>query len=486
MRKQRSSFTNTEAQALNEINFTDAGNAERLVRDYGDIIRYDRTRSTWHSYNAKRGVWVEGPVAIEALAKKTIKAWLHQSIDEDDSMTKRTVDWAMRSLATNSLKAMVTQARLEDEIEVQTHEFDADDWLLNCLNGTVDLRTGELRPHRPEDLLTMQAPVRYNPDAKCPRFDKFEEEIFLGDREAIDYLNRVLGHALTGDPVEQKLYVLDGDGRNGKNVIADLMLKLLGPYACQADHNLLLSRNNPDHPANIADLKGRRLVIANETDKGKRFAESLMKSLTGNDFVKGRDMYEKWGTFRRTFTVFLVTNHLPDVSGNDDAIWRRIERFELKAKFLDLCNFTDGPKAELQFEREYGLTNRLFREEAEGILALLVRSCLEWSPQAKAPASVDLSTQDYKAKADHLERFVAERGQVGPEYTSMAKPLHDAYVSWCKVAKPPVNKPMDTNDFKEELEKKYVQKRSNRGQKWFGIGLATVHATNHEELGRTG
>ena len=192
---------------------------------------------------------------------------------------------------------------------VLTGELNANTMLLNVRNGTIDLRTGKLRPHDPKDLITKMCPVAFDPNARCPRWERFENEVFLGDRDLIGYMRRKLGYALTADDSIQEIDILHGDGSNGKNVLVDTVYRILGDYACIADDGLLMAKRFEDHPTGLADLDGRRFVVASETGDGRRLAESLVKKLTGNGIIKARRMRQDFYEFKRTFKIFLATNH---------------------------------------------------------------------------------------------------------------------------------------------------------------------------------
>src|SRR5262249_87054 len=148
-----------------------------------------------------------------------------------------------------------------------------DPFLLNVLNGTIDLRTGKLREHRREDHLTKLAPVKYDPDATCPLWLKFLHRIMDGNTDLIEYLQRVVGYCLTGDVSEQAMWFHHGSGQNGKSTFLLTILAMLGDYAIQAVSELLMVKHNEAHPTERADLFRTRLAATIETEQGKRMAE---------------------------------------------------------------------------------------------------------------------------------------------------------------------------------------------------------------------
>ena len=194
-------------------------------------------------------------------------------------------------------------------------DLDRDPWLLNASNGTIDLRTGTLQPHRREDLLTRCIPVAYDPDAACPTWDSFLARIMAGNANLISFLQRAVGYALTGVIREHVLLILWGSGRNGKSTFLNTLRTLLGPYAMKAPSELLMVSNNDRHPTERADLLGKRFVAAIETEQGRRLAEVFVKEATGGDPIRARRMREDFWEFQPTHKVFLATNHKPVITG---------------------------------------------------------------------------------------------------------------------------------------------------------------------------
>jgi P4 family phage/plasmid primase-like protien len=214
---------------------------------------------------------------------------------------------------------------LKKLLAVDPTTLDSDPWLLNCSNGTLDLRTGFLREHRPTDYVTKLAPVTFNPAAQAPRFGAFLMEIFAGDVPVVEFLSRWFGYAATGSIREQKLVFHWGKGSNGKTTLIETVEAVLGDYATTAPQGLLTAKNGDErHPAEIADLHGRRLVTASESEEGAKLREAFIKLTTGGDKLKGRRLYGQLFQFAPTHKLQLLTNHKPQIRGSDFAIWRRI------------------------------------------------------------------------------------------------------------------------------------------------------------------
>jgi putative DNA primase/helicase len=224
-----------------------------------------------------------------------------------------------------SLRAMVDLARSEPGIHVSPDDLDRDPWRLNVLNGTLDLRTGELEPQDPDDLITKLAPVEYDPEAKCVTWLGFLDRIMDGNQDLIDFLQRAAGYSLTGETTERVLFVLHGVGRNGKTTLLESLQAVLGEYAKVMAAEMLMARKNDGGiPNDVAALKGARLVTASEAEEGTRLGEAKVKQLTGGDTITARFLYGEFFSFRSEFKIWLATNHKPDVRGTDKAIWDRL------------------------------------------------------------------------------------------------------------------------------------------------------------------
>ena len=207
-------------------------------------------------------------------------------MDAKQFLTKDVVDFAVATSGHGKLIAMLKLAAAD--VPVAVDDLDANPWLLNCPNGTIDLRTGELRSHRHEDNLTKLCPTNFNPDAGSYHFDRFLEGLF-DDGPTIDFLQRFFGYCLTGDVREQILAVFHGVGSNGKSTLLNAIEDTLGTdFSAAAPPSLLIEKKNESHPTELAGLFGKRLVIAQETNAGARLAEATVKILTGGtSFPRG-------------------------------------------------------------------------------------------------------------------------------------------------------------------------------------------------------
>jgi putative DNA primase/helicase len=299
-------------------------------------------------------------------------------------------------------------------------------WLLGVDNGVIDLHDGKLLPHDRKYLITSLSPARYQHDALCPRWMQFLAEIMAGNQAMIEALQRLAGYFLTGDISVQILPILYGPGANGKNVFLDTLVGIMGPYAEEAPDGLLTVRQGDEHPTEIADLHGKRLVVASETEEGRKMRIGLVKKITGNRYLKGRFMRQDYFQFERTHKTVLVTNNRPIVTESSNAIWRRLRLIPF------MVTIPEG-------KQDKHLTDKLVAEWP-GILAWAVRPCLEWQRwqcDLEFPEAVKRATEEYRADSDHVADFIAEccvdwHGHEDQNMRTPKERVYMAYCSWCR------------------------------------------------------
>jgi putative DNA primase/helicase len=443
------------------VNLTDLGNAERLVERHGVDLRYVYAWEKWLVWDGR--VWkVDDTGEVERRAKETVRAiYVEASNAEGADARKALASHAKSSEARGRIEAMISLARSEPGIAIAPEELDADPWALTTPNGTLDLRAGELRPHRREDHITKASPVEYDPDAAAPAWAAFLERVLPGE-ELRAFVRRVVGYSATGDTSEQCMMINHGTGANGKSTFQEAIAAALGNYAMRAPTEMLLAKHSSGIPNDVARLKGARFVSASETEEGRRLAESLVKDLTGQDTITARFMRAEWFDFRPTHKLWLSTNHKPEIRGTDTAIWRRIR--------LVPWAVTIPP-----VQQDKKLPSKL-REELPGILAWIVKGCLEWQREGlRPPAEVRRATGKYRAEMDVLAAFIDDECVVSEHATASAKALYSAYRGWC-----------EENGEKAESQRRFGGRLKERGYEsgrittgarkgaveWYGIGLA--------------
>jgi P4 family phage/plasmid primase-like protien len=395
---------------------TDLGNAERLVDLHGEDLRFAPGIGwlVWDGRRFKRDE--DGEVVRRAAA--TVRALYREAATiEDQAVREATAGWARKSESASRLNAMVTLAESRPEIVVAPDELDADPWLLNVENGTLDLRTGELRPHSREDLITKLAPVLSDPAATCPRFDRFLSEITRGNSELVAFHRRLAGYTLTGSVREHVLPFLYGGGRNGKTTYVSTLQAMLGDYAAAAPSGLLLGeRDEADPRSGVAQLHGRRFVAVTESSQGRRLNEELVKKLTGADRRRASYLYRDSFEYAPTDKIWLQGNHKPEIRGTDPAIWARI----LLVPFL----------VSFEGREDRDLAEKL-AAELPGILSWALAGCLEWQRDGlRPPVTVREATRGYRREMDRLLAFLETRCQFEEGAFTPTPTLKGAYAAW--------------------------------------------------------
>jgi len=434
---------------------TDLGNARRLIQDHGRDLHYCPELGGWLVWDGTR--WKRDATAeVMRRAKATVERMYHEEVPRlaDEKERVAMAKWAIQSEADRRLVAMLHLAESEPGVPVTPNELDRDPWALNVLNGTLDLRTGALRPHRREDLVTKLIPVTYDQTAECPLWKRCLERV-LPDSEVRGFVKKAVGYALTGDTREQILVIPYGTGANGKTTIFRTLTHLLADYACHTPSDTLLVRR--DRVLNdLARLRGMRLVVAIEAEGGRRLAEALVKQMTGEDPLTARFLYREFFDFEPTFKLFLVVNHKPEIRGTDHAIWRRIRLVPFTVTIPD-------------DEQDKMLREKL-AAESSAILRWAVEGCLLWQQEGLvAPSEVTQATAEYREAMDTLGMFLSECCVVDPAGEEKAKILYERYVSWCHQAGE--KKPVSRKKFGMLLEERRFQHRKDGDVFWRGLRL---------------
>lgn len=404
---------------------TDSGNAERLVKRYGKNLRYCAEWGKWLIF--KGGRWqIDVPNDVLRASKLIARSiYAEAEYAKTTEARDQILGWAKASEKAERRKAMVSLAQSERDIPVRVRDLDTHPFLLNCKNGTLDLRTGKLSTHQLDHYLTKACTTAYVPSAACDRWKKFLERM-LPDDDIRAYLKRFAGYALTGDVGEQIMLFALGSGDNGKSTLANVFQRVMTTdYAIQVPSDFLLSKNQRGHPTDIADLFGVRFACGTETARDQTLDEVLVKQLTGGDPLRARRMREDFWQFDPTHKLFLLTNHMPRIVGREHAIWRRLHRIDFDVRIR--------PE-----EKDRNLLFKLM-EEREGILAWMAEGARDWHEQGlNPPDGVALRPTAAQAPLAPVEVFASIYVLAQPGVRTGAAELFDAYCAWSKANEQPI------------------------------------------------
>ena len=401
--------------------FTDLSNAERLVRLHDeDVLRYVHGLSRWHIWDGTRWA-IDEDGGVERRAHLTARAIHNEAaVAPTQAQSDALGKWAMRSQSQPRLKAMIDVARALDGTSTKASALDTDLWALNCLNGTIDLRTGVLREHRREDLITKMAPVEFDPAARLDLWDQFLETA-LPNAETRRYVQKLAGYSLCGEREEDLVVFIHGPPATGKSTWREALTATLGSYAAVASFaTFTQSQARGGAPrSDLVALQGARLVTVPEADSSRRLATGMIKQMSGGEAMKERGLYASEIEFRPQFLPVLIGNERPPVPSGEQGIWRRLKEVPF--------NVTMNPP-------DRSIRPKLRNPAVAGpaILAWAVEGCLLWQQEGlEAPEEVRDASGMYKLAMDTFIPFIDSECKQEEGATVRAAQLHKAYVAWC-------------------------------------------------------
>lgn len=435
--------------------FDDTGNGIRFYNLNKDIAKYSYINKNWFLYTGKK--WqLDDSGAVKRLADRTIKEMKNEfPMLEDEEMEKAFQKHLKSTRQSRGKGNMIKEA--EHLLPIKPTDFDKDTKLFNVDNGYLDLTNGTLYPHDREKLFSKQSYVEFTDKIDCPLWENFLHEIFDGDMEVINYIQKAVGYSLTGSTREQCMFILHGFGRNGKSVFLDIINEIMGDYATNIQPQTIMVKTGLQSSANsdVARLKGSRFVTTTEPNEGMRFDEGLIKQITGGDKVTARFLFENEFEFNPEFKIWIATNHKPIIRGRDDGIWRR----------MIMIPFTvEIPKDKVDKNLKYKL-----KKELRGILNWAVDGCLKWQREGlEMPQSIKKATEEYKSEMDVITAFIEECCVLGEGESVKAKELYQAYKKWAIENEQFL---MSNTKFGREISIKYMKVRDMYGIKYQGIKL---------------
>lgn len=407
----------------NNYDMTDTGNAQRLRDKYKGNIKYSYIRKKWYYWTGK--IWaVDNTGEIKKLADEIINDIKKEAfMEKDDDKQAELLKWATKTASSKGKEAMVKETQHIDGIPVLMDEFDCYNDYLNCQNGIVNLRTGELLPHDSNFMMSRISYAEYDNSGKQPEmWLSFLNDVTNGDKELQEYLQKCVGYSLTGSIREQCAFFLYGLGNNGKSTFLDTISDLLGSYASNVQPDtIMMKKNDSGANSDIARLKSTRFVTSEEPTEGVRLNEGLVKQLTGGGKVTCRFLYGDEFEYEPEFKIWIGTNHKPVIRGTDIGIWRRIRLIPFEVNI---------PKEKVDKNLKYKL-----RKELPQILKWAVDGCIKWQKEGlELPKCVAEATNEYKVEMDILASFIESCIEIdyNDSNTISAQELFALYGVWAK------------------------------------------------------
>jgi putative DNA primase/helicase len=460
---------------LLEFMRNDTGNASRLILKFGDRLRYCPAMRKWLCWDERRWA-VDDRGAARRLAKQAMLDYLAEATEAED---KDHMAFAYHSLDARRIANLLTMA--ECELVITAAELDTHPFLINFLNGTVDLRTGQLTPHNPAHFITKLVHHNYNSRAACPLFlsvvarmmgnhpDASEPELDRAER-MVNYLQRALGYSLTGTTEEKAVFVPFGTGNNGKTTLLSTFLLLLEEYSVLLQVDTLMARQESNNTqADLADLRGARFVMTSETEEGQRLSQGKLKRITqGMGKIKATRKYENPIEFPETHKLWMDTNAKPMIRAADDqATFNRLHPIPFTV--------TIPPE-----EIDKSLPRKLLAE-AEGILAWAVEGAkLWWRDGLGKPPEVVAANDEWRAENDQLGRFIEECCVVADSFSGKARQLYECYRTWAEGAGE--NAITETLFGRRLKDRGFAKEHRRYGTVYAGIALRAQDLASGEEV----
>lgn len=437
--------------------YDDTGNAQRFFDSFGEVVRYSYIRKGWYFYDGR--IWVidqEGKV--KTLVDKTIEKMKDETVyvpdgADEEEMKKAFQKHIKASRSSRGKTSMLKET--EHLLPIKPEAFDSDKYLFNVQNGYIDLKTGQLQDHEKDKFFTKIASVEYTDKIDCPMWLEFLNQIFDGNQALIDYIQRAIGYSLSGSTEEQMMFILYGNGRNGKSVFLDIITEIFGNYTTNIQpQTIMVKQQSSGANSDIARLAGARLVTTTEPNEGVRLDEGLVKQLTGGDKVTARFLYEDEFEFNPEFKLWMATNHKPIIRGTDEGIWRR----------MAIIPFT----VQIPLEKVDKLLKYKLRREMKAILNWMVEGFQLWRKHGlQEPQVIVDQRSEYRNEMDVIEAFISECCVLDSRGKVKAKTLYQSYREW---ASDNGQYMMSNTKFGREMSKKFVKLQSN-GIYYLGLDL---------------
>jgi P4 family phage/plasmid primase-like protien len=487
-------------QYVSLIDRTDAGNANLLVKIVGGNLRYVVETRQWLRWTNTRWQLDEHEEFANGSALEVARHYIEEARrlegmgrqDLADTLMK----WATKCRNKTALEAMLVQARKVSGVAISVHKLDRNPLVLGVENGVIDLRTGQLREDARDDYVTKRCPLNYNPLAAAPRWEQAIAEItglpIEAQRDAqgavvpntvgrytprpalARYLQKALGYSLTGSTQEHKFFICIGGGSNGKGVIFDTLLELLGPYAMAMPSEMFMATkhaHDAERPTALAaSVAGVRLVVSSETKHGQQLDIGVVKNHTGDKKLTARRMRQDPITFEITHKPWLLTNPEPKIEHLDAAIRGRLHLLPFDRRW----NRPGEPDPDAALpDGDKTLMAHLLTQEQEGILAWLVRGAMLYCQEGLTPPpEVTGRTRQYVMAQDHLGRWLRGMELCAVTEGTLAASLYQQFCAWCREEGVALN-PSTATAFGRALDAKRVESKKFRDGMRYGLRISS-------------
>jgi putative DNA primase/helicase len=437
--------------------YDDTGNAHRFTGAFGEVIRYSYIRKNWYFFDNK--IWlIDQQGMVKSLVDRVVEKMKDEPIHvpsgaDEEEMRKAFNKHIKNSRSSRGKTNMMKET--EHLLPIQPYEFDSDPDIFNVQNGYLELKSGKLKDHDKNKYFTKISSVEYTDKIDCPMWIDFLNQIFNEDKPLINYIQRAIGYSLSGSTEEQMMFILYGNGRNGKSVFLDIITEMFGSYATNIQpQTIMVKQQSSGANSDIARLNGARLVTTTEPNEGVRLDEGLVKQLTGGDKVTARFLYENEFDFIPQFKLWMATNHKPIIRGTDDGIWRRMAIIPFTVQI---------PEHQVDKRLKHKL-----KRELMAILNWAVEGYMLWRATGlQEPQTIKDQRMEYRGEMDVVEAYIEECCIRNENAKTQAKSLYLSYREW---AQENGQYMMNSTKFGREIGKRFVKFKSS-GTYYKGIGL---------------
>ena len=426
--------------------------------------------------NIGLGLWEKVAEALDKYAKRARK--LLKEVDGDSPEASQLKIWEKNfKKAAKRLRTMSRRKSCEEmtrtsfpELVVNRDDLNKNPYLLGVQNGTYDLENKKFIPGgRKEDRITLSCPTSFQGiDVPCPLWDQTMIDIF-GDPELIQYVQRIFGYALLGKLIEHAIIIFSGpNGRNGKSLIINVLAGVLGDHAQVLNPAMLLDQSRIQSSsaprADLMSLDNLRLGLFSELPPGGKLDQSFIKNQTGDTMTRARGPHDKYEQIiKLCLLMIIMTNHVPHISEDDQALWERIHLIELKNSFV-----SHEPEKKHERRADPYLLDKL-KEEYPGILAWMIRGFFDWQEQGlNPPDSVRKAVQNYRREEDPLTDFVESCCITGDQFQAGATELYNAFCSWWEANDS--RRVPSQRSFGNSMTRRF-QKKKTPNTVYYGVGL---------------